>query len=315
MTPNKRVIHLDTNHPKLWEGLEALGYENVAAFDWSKSEILDCIQEFDGLVIRSRIPIDAHLLSGATRLKWLARVGAGMENIDTEFARLQGIACLNAPEGNRDALAEHALGMLLTLSNNLIRADREVRSGIWLREANRGFEIRGLTLGIVGYGQMGSAFGELAAAVGLRVLAYDKYKQVGQRPNIESVSESRLLEEADILSLHLPLTDETKYYVDENYLNRFRKKIILINTARGIHVDTKALLNGLDSGRVQGACLDVLEYEKAHFENLFDGRVIPEPLRRLLEHDRVVLSPHIAGWSHESALKMAEVILQKVAAL
>jgi D-3-phosphoglycerate dehydrogenase len=310
----RKVLHLDNNHPNLEKGLECLGYENVFGVDWSLVQILDHIQNFEGVVIRSRVPLTHDFFERAKKLRWVARVGAGMENIDLKAAHKFGITCMNAPEGNRGALAEHALGMLLGLSNNLIRADREIRNGKWRREPNRGFEVRGMTIGIIGYGQMGSAFSEITASIGLNVLAYDKYKTGFSTEVIKEVQLESIFSACDIVSLHLPQNQETLYYANRLFFERFKKPIILINTARGAHVNTLDLIDALSSGAVRGACLDVLEYEKADFEGFFYQK-LPEALERLLNDDRVIFSPHIAGWSTESAQKMADIIVSKVTLL
>ncbi|MCH8554262.1 MAG: hydroxyacid dehydrogenase [Schleiferiaceae bacterium] len=309
------VIHLDVNHPSLLTGLEALGYTNVAAYTTTKDEVMALLPNAVGLVVRSRFPIDASFLQCGTALRWIARVGAGMENIDLEAATQLGITCVSAPEGNRDAVGEHAVGMLLALRNNLLRADQQVRNGTWDREGNRGWEIQGKTVGIIGYGHMGSAFAEKLQGFGVSCIAYDKYKTLSAHAFAKQVPLQVLFEETDILSLHLPQTPETKQLVDAEFLQCFRKPIIVINTARGNIVNTQALLEALHAGRVIGACLDVLEFEKSSFEHLFDDQKLPPVFEQLLQDQRVILSPHIAGWSVESAQKMAAVLLDKIAML
>jgi D-3-phosphoglycerate dehydrogenase / 2-oxoglutarate reductase len=310
----KRVLHIDANHTQLWAGLAHLGYENVAAYHLSKLEVQSILPDFDGLVVRSRFPIDAEFLKHATQLRWIARVGAGMENIDLQAAQIRNIRCLNAPEGNARAVAEHALGLLLSLSKNIVKAHTEVLHGSWLRESNRGWELQGKTLGIVGCGVMGTAFGTLAAQVGMRVMAYDKYKTNFGNNHIAEVSLATLQKEVDVLSLHLPITQETQYFVNAQFLNGFTKPIVLLNTARGGNVNLADLCAALHSGQVLAAGLDVLEYEKSSFEG-FAEAALPEPLQQLMAHPRVVLTPHIAGWSHESAEKMANILVTKVAGL
>lgn len=321
-----KVLLVDKNHDALAGGLTTLGYTCVEAYDWSYEQVQHHLGDYEGLVIRSRIKVDRALLEAGTQLKWIGRVGAGMENIDVDFAESKGIACLNAPEGNRNAVAEHALGMLLSLFNNLRRADAEVRSGIWKREANRGVELDGKTVGIIGYGYMGSWFARKMRSFEVKVLAHDKYKTefLGLRSEflvedsgytIEESSLKEIQEEADVISLHLPETEETYHYIDDAFIEACAKPFYLINTARGKNVDTAALIRGLESGKILGACLDVLEYEKSSFSNLFDRDELPEPLQKLLKNDRVILSPHIAGWTHESNRKLAETIVRKVAEL
>ncbi|QTN38557.1 hydroxyacid dehydrogenase [Cryomorphaceae bacterium] len=314
-----RVLLIDHNHDALVAGLNQLGYTCEPGYELSYQEVLDRVPEYDGLVIRSRITIDQKLLEAATQLRWIGRVGAGMENIDVSFAESQGVACLNAPEGNRNAVAEHALGMLLSLFNNLRKADAEVRHGLWKREANRGLELAGKTVGIIGYGYMGSWFAQRLASLGVEVLAHDKYKThfVPQEhgAHIRESSLEQLQEEADIISLHLPQSEETHHYIDDTFIEKCARPFFLVNTARGKNVDTAALIGGLRSGKVLGACLDVLEYESSSFSNLFDRASVPKDLQELLEDDRVILSPHVAGWTHESHRRLAEVIVEKVAAL
>jgi D-3-phosphoglycerate dehydrogenase len=255
--------------------------------------------------------MDKDILSRAKALKFVGRVGAGMENIDVPYAESLGVKCLNAPEGNRDAVGEHALGMLLMLLNNLRKADREVREGVWIREGNRGVEIQGKTIGIIGYGNMGSAFAKRLVGFDARVIAYDKYKfnysdQFSGEATLETV-----FQESDILSLHVPLTDETTFMANDQFISRFRKNIYLINTSRGKVLKTADLVKNLKTGKVIGAALDVLEYEKLSFEDIDQGN-LPDDFKYLIQSDRVVLSPHIAGWTHESNYKMAKVIVEKI---
>jgi D-3-phosphoglycerate dehydrogenase len=234
-----------------------------------------------------------------------------MENIDVTYAESKGIKCLHAPEGNRDAVAEHAVGMLLALFNNIPRADKEVREGKWIREGNRGIELMGKTVGIIGYGNMGSAFAERLKGFGVKVLVYDKYKKDFGNEFVRETSLEDIFDQADVLSLHTPLTPETTYLVDDAFLKKFRKNIYVINTARGKCLNTTDLVNNLDSGKVSGACLDVLEYEMVSFENL-DVHALPEAFQRLIKSDKVILSSHIAGWTHESNEKIAEILAKKI---
>lgn len=307
----KKVLFVDDTHPVLREELTAMGFQ---CDDFTGKNSDDCkriIGDYFGAVIRSKITFDAAMLDAATQLQFIARVGAGMESIDVEYAKFKGIVCFNSPEGNRDAVAEQALGMLLSLLNNLNRADAEVRKGIWLREANRGIEIKGKTIGIVGYGNMGGAFAQRLKGFGCKILAYDKYKTDFGDEFVTECDMETLYTETDILSLHVPLTEETRYLVDENYINRFVKNIWLINTSRGPVVNTSALVGALKSGKVNGAALDVLEYEKTSFEAM-DAEAFPEPLKQLVAFDNVILSPHIAGWTVESKYKLAKVLADKI---
>lgn len=310
----KKVLFVDTAHPWLDEALTQLGFECTWATGNDRQEILKMLPGMDGAIIRSKMKFDREALDHADSLKFIGRVGAGMENIDVEYATSKGIACLSAPEGNRDAVGEHALGMLLALMNHLLRVDAEVRKGIWIREGNRGTEIGGKTVAIIGYGNMGSSFAEKLSGFGANVIAYDKFKTGFSELFVKEVQMEEIFAEADILSLHVPLSDETRGMVDQSFLAGFKKPIYVINTARGQCLDTTALMDALDDGKVLGAALDVLEYEKLSFENL-DKDALPETFKRLIRSKKVILSPHIAGWSHESGYKMADVLVQKISAL
>jgi len=310
----KKVLLIDTVHRIIPDKLIANGYEVVQGFELSKNEILDCISDFSGIVIRSRINIDKELIDKAENLRFVARVGAGMESIDLEYCKAKGIECLNSPEGNRDAVGEHAIGMLLNLLNKLNKADKEVKQGIWKREENRGTELNVKTVGIIGYGNMGSSFAKKLSGFGCKILSYDKYKtEYSDGFTIEKDLNSIFLE-ADVLSLHVPLTEETKYLFNEQFLNNFKKPIILINTSRGPVVDTKSLVNGLKSGKVLGAALDVIEYEETSFETTATMTDKPD-FKYLASCDNVILSPHIAGWTVESKIKLAEILADKIIAL
>ncbi len=308
----KPVYLLDTVHPRLPAGLNALGMMCHEAWEDAPGELWPRIADAYGLVIRSRMSLNAERLAALPSLRFIARVGAGLENIDLAAARARGIAVFNAPEGNRDAVGEHALGMLLALLHHLPRADREVREGIWRRAENRGTELGSLTVGIMGFGNTGGAFAEKLSGFGCRILAYDKYKSQYAPAGVEEVDMETLQAEAQVFSLHLPQSPETLGLVDADFLARFAHPIYLINTARGKALKTEALVDALRSGRVLGAALDVLEYEKSSFTGLFT-REMPEPMRYLLQSERVMLSPHIAGWTHQSHQRMAEVLLEKIA--
>lgn len=310
----KKVLFVDTAHPWLDESLTQRGFACTWANGNDRKEILKLLPGMDGVIIRSKMKFDREALDHADTLKFIGRVGAGMENIDVEYAKSKGIACLNAPEGNRDAVGEHALGMLLALMNHLFRVDQQVRNGIWIREGNRGTEIGGKTVAIIGYGNMGSAFAEKLSGFGANVIAYDKFKTGFSELFVKEVQMEEVFAEADILSLHVPLTDDTRGMVNGSYLAAFKKPIYLINTARGQCVDTTALMDALDYSNVKGAALDVLEYEKLSFENL-DKDALPETFKRLIQSNKVILSPHIAGWSHESGYKMADILMKKISTL
>lgn len=305
-----KILHLDENHPLLIEGLTALGYENHTDYQSPKEEILAKIHLYDGLIIRSRMPVDADFLTKATQLKFIGRVGAGLENIDVEKAEALGIRLFNAPEGNRNAVGEQALGMLLSLLNHLNRVDREVRNGIWKREENRGIEIEGKTIGIIGYGNMGKAFAKKLQGFDADVICYDIRGGVGDE-NARQVGIMEFQKRVDILSLHTPQTPQTIAMVNAEFINKFHKSFWLINTARGRSVVTEDLVAALKSGKVLGAALDVLEYEKASFENLF-GATMPPAFEYLINADNVLLSPHIAGWTKESKIKLSQTILDKI---
>jgi len=306
-----KVLFIDTVHPLIGQELESMGFQCDYFENYLLPDYERIIHDYEGIIIRGKIRLDEKLLSKAQKLKFIARIGAGMENIDLEFAKKNGITCLNAPEGNRDAVGEHAVGMLLMLLNHLRRADQEVRRGVWIREGNRGVEIQGKTVGIIGYGNMGSAFAQRLAGFDATVLAYDKYKFGYSSRFVRESTLEELMELADILSLHVPLTDETIWMVDDDFISKFRKPIWLINTSRGKVVRTASLVSALKTGKILGAALDVLEYEKLSFEDI-DRANLPEDFKYLIQSDQVVLSPHIAGWTYESNEKMAKVIIDKI---
>ncbi len=303
-----KILVLDTNHPILNETLRENGFELTEMYEESYEEVLKMIPDYEGMIIRSRIPIDQKLLEQASQLKFIARVGAGLENIDTEFAEQKGITVINAAEGNRDAVAEHALGMLLMLLHRLKIADSEVRQGIWEREGNRGEELMGKTVGLVGYGVMGKAFAQRLQGFGVQVICYDIKESVGDA-NAQQVSLEALWKQTDVLSLHVPLTELTYGMVNNDYISRFEKPFYLINTARGKCVKTEDLNQALESGKIKGACLDTLEHEKTSFETLYDT---DDSFKKLLQFPNVILSPHIAGWTHQSHRKLAEITAQKI---
>lgn len=306
-----KVIFIDSVHPILYERLESVGYECHWKYDLNREEILPILEHYEGAVIRSKFRFDSEVFSKAKQLKWVARSGAGMENIDHKAAAQHKVTLFNSPEGNRDAVAEHCLGMLLSLFNHFKRSDREVRESAWNREKNRGMELKGKTVGILGYGFMGEAFAQRLQGLGVTTLAYDKYKSGFESELVQEVSLEQLQEETDVLSIHLPLTEETHYMVDEAFLQAFQKNIYLINTARGNNVKTEALVAALESGKVLGACLDVLEYEKSSFEALNKAN-IPSALQYLRSSDRVLLTPHVAGWTVESYFKLSNVLADKI---
>lgn len=314
MSINKRILFLDSNHPLLHEQLQAAGFFCDLQYEWSKEKVMQELHNYIGVVIRSRFKLDKEILDKGTNLKFIARAGAGMENIDVAYAESKGIKCLHAPEGNRDAVGEHALGMLLMLLNKLKKADSEVRQGIWLREENRGHEIQGKTVGIIGYGNMGSAFAQRLKGFDCKVIAYDKYKKNYSDGYVKEATMEELYEKADIISFHLPLTDETYHLANSEFFKKIRKNIYFINTARGKNVDTADLVEQIKTGKVLGACLDVLEYESLSFEAI-DASKLPEPFQYLIKSDKVILTPHIAGWTFESHEKIAETLVRKIKGL
>ncbi|GAA4289563.1 2-hydroxyacid dehydrogenase [Aestuariibaculum suncheonense] len=307
-----KILHLDTNHELMLNQLNDLGFINHEDYNSSKAAVEAKISEYDGIILRSRFTIDKPFLDAATNLKFIGRVGAGLENIDCEYAEQKGIALIAAPEGNRNAVGEHALGMLLSLFNKLNKADREVRQGQWLREANRGIELDGRTVGIIGYGNMGKAFAKKLRGFDVEVLCYDIQANVGDA-NARQVSLEAFQEKVEVVSLHTPQTPLTLGMINADFINGFRKPFWFINTARGKSVVTQDLVDALKSGKILGAGLDVLEYEKASFETLFSSE-LPEAFQYLIDSEHVLLTPHVAGWTVESKEKLAQTIVDKIKA-
>ncbi len=305
-----KILHLDSNHPLLLNQLNELGFTNDEDYASSKDEIESKINTYDGIIIRSRFTIDKQFLDKATNLKFIGRVGAGLENIDCNYATKKEVHLISAPEGNRNAVGEHALGMLLSLFNKLNKADNEVRNGKWLREQNRGIELDGKTVGIIGYGNMGKSFAKKLKGFDVDVLCYDIQSNVGDK-NCKQVSLKEIQENADVLSLHTPQTSLTTNMINTTFINQFKKPFWLLNTARGKSVVTKDLVEALQKGKILGAGLDVLEYEKASFENLFTTEM-PKAFKYLIQSENVILSPHVAGWTVESNQKLAQTIVDKI---
>lgn len=305
-----KILHLDKNHPLLYNQLNDLGFENDEDYTASKEEVMAKIHLYDGLIIRSRFKIDALFLEKTTRLKFIGRVGAGLENIDCELASKKGIALIAAPEGNRNAVGEHCLGMLLTLFNKLHKANNEVKTKKWLREENRGIELDGKTIGLIGYGNMGKSFAKKLRGFDVEVLCYDIKENVSDE-NCTQVSLEELQEKSDVVSLHTPHTVLTNQMINTSFIAQMKKNFWLINTARGSAVVTKDLVEGLKSRKILGAGLDVLEYEKSSFEQLFSEQV-PEAFQYLIDAKNVLLSPHVAGWTSESYEKLAQTIVNKI---
>lgn len=303
-----KILQLDKNHPLISEQLTAKGFVVEEDHSSTYDEVLEKIIDYQGIIIRSRIPLDKNFLTKASHLKFIARVGAGMENIDIETAENLGIKLINSPEGNRDSVAEHVVGMLLILMNRLFIASNEVKNGIWKREENRGDELLGKTFGIIGYGNMGKATAKRLSGFGVKVIFHDILPNLSDEFATQ-VSLEELQKRADILSLHIPLTSETHYLVDEDFISKMEKNFYFINTARGKNLKTKALVEAIESGKVLGACLDVLEYEKSSFENL---EIENHDLKYLLDSEKVIVTPHIGGWTHQSKEKLAQVIVDKI---
>ncbi|SDI18048.1 D-3-phosphoglycerate dehydrogenase [Flavobacterium omnivorum] len=306
-----KILHLDGNHPLLWNQLQDSGFINHSDFNSSKEEIETKIQEYQGIVIRSRFKIDKSFLDKAINLQFIARVGAGLESIDCDYAASKNITLIAAPEGNRNAVAEHTLGLILSLFNKLNEADSEIRSGHWNRETNRGHELDGKTMGIIGYGNMGKSFAKKLRGFDLEVLCYDIQDNVGD-VNAKQVTLAEFYQKVDVVSLHIPWTPETDKMVDSNFINEFSKSFWIINTSRGKNIVTADLVSAMKSGKILGAGLDVLEYEKLSFETLFTDKNTPEAFQYLLKAKNVILTPHIAGWTFESHERLAQVIVDKI---
>lgn len=306
-----KILHLDSNHPLMLQELNQLGFQNDSDFTSSKLEIEKKIAQYNGIVIRSRFKIDKQFIDCATNLQFIARVGAGLESIDCEYAIESNIALIASPEGNANAVGEHALGMLLSLFNKLNMAHSDIQKGKWNREPNRGFELEGKTVGIIGYGNMGKSFAKKLKGFDCEVLCFDIKPNVGDA-HAKQVSMDVLHQKADVISLHTPWNESTNKLVNGHFINAFAKPFWFINTARGNSVVTADLVAALESKKILGAALDVLEYENLSFENLFTNGQIPPPMAFLMQAKNVILSPHIAGWTAESHVKLSKVIVQKI---
>ena len=300
---------IDEVHPSLFPMLESIGMEADYRPAIKPVEVCEALAGFDGLIVRSKMRVTADTIRLADKLRFVARAGAGMDNIDAEALEERGIALIGANEGNRQAVGEHALGMLLGLMRNISRSDRQVRDKVWLREENRGEEISGKTVGIIGYGNMGQSFARLLSSFGCRILAYDRYAEEKITSPAERVSLEQLQAEADIVSLHIPYIPENRSFANNDFFSAFGKPIWFLNTSRGEVVDQAALVQHLQAGRLKGAALDVLENEKLH--------TLTEQQEQLFAYlataGNVVLTPHIAGWTHESYVKINEVLVEKIA--
>lgn len=310
---DNKILHIDSNHPVLWDQLQQSGFINHSDFTSSKEEIETKIQDYHGIVIRSRFKIDKAFLDKATNLQFIARVGAGLESIDCDYAISKNITLIAAPEGNRNAVAEHTLGMILSLFNKLNEADSDIRAGHWNRESNRGVELDGKTVGIIGYGNMGKAFAKKLRGFDASVLCYDILENIGDA-HATQVSLEEFQKKVDVVSLHIPWTPATDKMVNAAFIDGFAKSFWIVNTARGNHIVTADLVAGIKSGKILGAGLDVLEYEKLSFETLFHDKHTPEAFQYLLKAKNVILTPHIAGWTFESHERLAQVIVDKIKA-
>lgn len=310
---NNIIIFLDSTHEYLPNQFINKGFQVIHHYDLPEKLNDDIRTNVIGLVVRSRIVLDKKNIDLFPQLRFIARAGSGIENIDTIYANQKGIVCINSPEGNRIAVAEHVIGMLLSLMNNILKAHLEIHNGFWKREANRGYELDGKTFGIIGYGNVGSAVAERLQGFNMQVIAYDKYKHDFSNNLVEEVSLNELLTRSDIISIHVPLTSETTYMVNNNFFSKLSKPIWFINTSRGQVLETNSLLNAIANGKVLGACLDVLEYEDYSFENIESALANPnETLKQVLDNPKIILTPHIAGWTFESNRKHAEILWQKL---
>jgi D-3-phosphoglycerate dehydrogenase len=305
MTKGKILI-VDDLHPVFKENAIAMGYQVDDRPDITRAETIAIIGGYEGIAVRTKFLIDAALIDAAVKLKFVARAGAGLDNIDEAYASQKQIQLLNAPEGNRDAVGEHALGMLLSLMNNFSKGDQEIRDGIWDREGNRGYELKGKTVGIIGYGHMGGAFAKRLSGFDVNVIAYDKYKTGFSDEYVKEVSMEEIVRQSDVLSLHIPLTTETRQMVNEEYFFHFRKPIFFINTARGEIASVNAILNAINQGKILGAGLDVLQTEK------FPALAEQEWYEELKKSTKVLLTPHVGGWTFDSYRKISEVLAEKL---
>lgn len=307
----RKVIFINSSHHVLLDKLSEVGFECIIADDMNYDKIIEIIGEYSGVIINSRINIDRQFLDKAVKLKFIGRLGSGMESIDVNYALKKGVKCYNSPEGNRDAVAEHAVGMLLSLMNKIHVANNDVRNRIWNREANRGVELMGKTIAIIGYGNTGSAFARRLKGFDVNVIAYDKYKKCFSDSFATECGLEQIFDEADIVSLHIPLNEETFYMVDGNFIDRFKKSFWLINTSRGKIVNTYDLVEGLKNGKIEGTALDVLEYEDISFEKISISQ-LPQPMQYIISAPNVLLTPHVAGWTIESKYRLAKILADKI---
>ena len=306
-----KILHLDSTHPYLYKKLENLGFTNKFDFESSKDQIEIKISSYQGIIIRSRIPIDKSLINKATNLKFIARVGSGTENIDIKHAEKKKINIISSPEGNSDAVGEHALGMLLSMINNMSNSHKEIINGVWSREPNRGYELKNKTIGLIGYGHTGKAFAKKLSGLNVNTLFYDL------KPNLKNefakeVSLKKIKEMSDVISIHTSLTKEAFQIINTKFINECKKPFWLINTARGKCVNSKDLIKGINEKKILGAALDVLEFENKSFENLSESLNSSPNFSHLINSKKILLTPHIAGWTHESKIGLVKVILKKI---
>lgn len=306
-----QVLLIDDIHPVLIEMLEKENISIAYHPEYNREDIIKNIYLYDGIIVRSKIKIDKEIIDLGSKLKFIARSGAGMDSIDVEYAQQKNILCINSPEGNRDAVGEHTLGLLLALFDKITKSDKQVRQGLWLREKNRGLEIKEKTIGIIGYGNMGKEFAKRLCGFDCKVLAYDKYKTDYSDQYAKQSTLDELKKECDILSLHVPLTEETKYMVNEEFIHSFNKPFFLLNTSRGKVVKLADLIFALENNKVLGAGLDVLEYENFSNEMSFDNKA-KEELSKLFAMENTVLTPHVAGWTKESYYKLSYFLAKKI---
>jgi len=310
---DKQVIFIDSVHPVLEQKLEQAGMVCLQHTKTNIETLQTILPEAYGIVIRSRFTIDTDFLKFCPNLKFIARSGSGLENIDTKICKDLGVRVYNSPEGNRNAVAEHALGMLLSVLHKIQKADKEVRQGEWNRESNRGEELDGKTVGIIGYGNNGAAFAKKLRGFDVRVLAYDKYKSGFGDHFVQECTLNAILEQADVISFHIPQNKETRSFLNKEFVASMQKPFYLLNLSRGKIVDTAALVEGLQNGKIKGAGLDVLEFESKSFESFFEQE-LPGSFSYLINSENVVLTPHVGGWTSESYVKLSSVLADKILA-
>ena len=306
-----KVLHIEENHPSLTKGLDLLGFQNDLAFNDSLPEVLAKIGAYDGLILRSKFKIDKTFILHAKNLKFIGRVGAGIENIDVQAVKNRNIYLINAPEGNRNAVGEHCVGMLLGLMNNLKAGHESIQAGQWDRDGHRGWELSGRTIGIIGYGNTGKSFAQRVSGFDVSTLCYDILDNVGDE-NALQVSMEELMTKSEVISIHTPHTPLTRGIIDYKFIEEMNHSFWLLNTARGSAVVTEDLVTGLQSGKIMGAGLDVLEYETRSFSSIFNDDKLPLALEYLIQAKNVILSPHVGGWTRESQIKLATTIVEKI---